>query len=406
MLNKISKDIRLVIQNFISLSALKVINTIVPFIALPYLISVIGFENYGMIVLGLSIITYLISFCMYGYGISGVRELATRIKSPLKMSVIVSNAISAQIVLLIIGTLLYLAIVFFTGLSNSLLLYLFFIPVLWGDSLFPSWYFQGVQKMKYVTFITAFVKILFTALVFILIKSENDFWMYSGILSAGSIISLISSFYIMYTHDIKMRLHFKRKKIIEELKNNFVVFLDNITPMLYNNTTQVVMGIVLPIGSLGVFDAIRKIVIIVSVFCSALSVSIFPYFNRNIEKFKQYNKYLILICLLVIIVVFLVHPVLLNLFSIERNKINTITLILLLIGQFGAAISMIFGTNYLIVMRKEKRVLTATTIASLIGFTITIPLIYFCGLLGGAMTIMISQVILGSLIYYFYKINK
>lgn len=389
-------------KNFVSLSILKIINTIVPFVALPYLIKTIGFSNYGIIVLGLSILTYLINICMYGYNVSGVRELVMHTHSRRKTACIVTKVLSTQVVLLFVCTIIYISIIFFSKLEEYSILYFCLIPVLWCDALFPSWYFQAVQKMKYITLITAFVKILFTILIFLLIKDKSDYWLYPIILSLGSIISLVLSFYMIYKQNIKFYITLRPKVILMQLKSNFTIFINNITPMLYNNTTQVIMGFVLPLSALGLFDAIRKIITIISVFYNVLSTSIFPYFNRNVESFQKYNKYIVILCFLMVAIVFFLCPFLFKLFSIERSQYNVKILLMLLLGQFGTAISMIFGTNYLIVVMQERKLLKATAIASLLGFFTSYPLIKLYGALGGSITIMTSQIILGGLVYYYY----
>ena len=61
-----NKDINRLVKNFFSLSVLKVINLILPFVTLPYLIKTLGLEKYGAIVLGLSLVAYFQSLTDYG----------------------------------------------------------------------------------------------------------------------------------------------------------------------------------------------------------------------------------------------------------------------------------------------------------------------------------------------------
>ena len=71
-----SEDIRRLLKNFFSLSVLKLINAILPFVTLPYLIKVLGFQQYGAIVLALSLIAYFQSITDYGFNLSATREIA------------------------------------------------------------------------------------------------------------------------------------------------------------------------------------------------------------------------------------------------------------------------------------------------------------------------------------------
>gem|GEM_PF-6145372 len=54
-------------DNFFSLSALKVLNLILPLVTLPYLIKVLGFHYYGAIILALSLVAYFQALTDYGF---------------------------------------------------------------------------------------------------------------------------------------------------------------------------------------------------------------------------------------------------------------------------------------------------------------------------------------------------
>ena len=51
------------------------------------------------------------------------------------------------------------------------------------------WFFQGIEKMKFVTLINVLAKVIFTVLVFIFIKSESDYLKVPIFNSLGFIVS-------------------------------------------------------------------------------------------------------------------------------------------------------------------------------------------------------------------------
>ena len=65
------------------------------------------------------------------------------------------------------------------------------------------------------------------------------------------------------------------------------------------------------------------------------------------------------------------------------------------IGIFFLALTVIYGTNYLIIMGKEKQLRNITFSSSIIGFAMSFPLIYFFNFIGAALTITITRGILG-----------
>ena len=70
-----SGEVKRLMENFFSLSVLKLVNAILPFVTLPYLIKVLGFQQYGAIVLALSVIAYFQAITDYGFNLSATREI-------------------------------------------------------------------------------------------------------------------------------------------------------------------------------------------------------------------------------------------------------------------------------------------------------------------------------------------
>lgn len=62
-----------------------------------------------------------------------------------------------------------------------------------------------------------------------------------------------------------------------------------------------------------------------------------------------------------------------------------------------------YGTNYLIVVHKEKTLRNITFLASFIGLIISWPLITTYSYIGAALTVCVSRVLLGSLVYVYAK---
>ena len=76
--------------------------------------------------------------------------------------------------------------------------YYSFIKVI-SLAFFPTWFFQGIEKMKYITIIDIFSKSLYTIAIFIFIDSESDYILVPLVSGAGYLIgTLLSLYYIFY----------------------------------------------------------------------------------------------------------------------------------------------------------------------------------------------------------------
>ena len=53
--------------------------------------------------------------------------------------------------------------------------YILAFGIVLGNAFFPIWFFQGMEQMKYITYLNLISKITFTILVFLLVNSEKDY---------------------------------------------------------------------------------------------------------------------------------------------------------------------------------------------------------------------------------------
>lgn len=397
-----SKDVRRLIENFFSLSILKLFNIILPFVTLPYLIKVLGFQKYGAIVLALSLIAYFQAITDYGFNLSATREISKHRHSNKQLSYIYSKTMLSKIVLLFFSLTIYFNIIFFIPLFRSdFLVYLLMCLPFIGQTFFPEWFFRGIEKMRYITIMDLMVKLTFTFGVFFLIKTSNDYWIYPLIFGICYILSSVFSNFFLYK---KLNINLIRinfSKLILNLKLGFPLFLNQFVPNLFNNTTNFIVGIILGKSAAGIFGVTRQVVQILTVFNSVVSTTFFPYLVKNKDKFNIYKNIYLFIYLIFCSIIWYFHEIIFNFLGLKYENLEIIFLFLVL-GAFSIVIYSIYATNYLIARGKDRVVMNITIFASVFGFIFAYPLIDFFGILGAAVNIFMCQLILavGSYIYF------
>lgn len=397
------EDVRRLFKNFFSLSVLKLVNAVLPFVTLPYLIKVLGLQQYGAIILALSLIAYFQSITDYGFNLSATREVAKHKKSREQLSFIYSKTLTSKIYLLIFSLIVIVPIISLVPqFEEDLLVYLLMCLMLIGQTLFPEWFFRGVEQMGYIAGLNFVVKMIFTIGVFALIKQPQDYWIYPLLLGLSYILISAYSYYII-TKSFNIRFYLiKKNKVFDNLKKNFPLFVNQFVPNLFNNTTNFLVGILLGKSAIGLFGAIRQILQILTVFNGVVSMVVFPYLTINKDKFDIFRKsYSVLFMLLVFILIFL-HTYILELIGINDPNASIVFYILLM-GVVSIVIYSIYATNYLIARGFDTVVMKVTIASSLIGFALSYPLIYYFGVVGGAINIFICQLILGLSAYYMYR---
>ena len=164
------------LKNIFSMVSLKGLEYLLALAILPYLVRVLGVEKYGTIVFMQSIIQYFVIIIDYGFNIITPRRIAIT-NDLLEQGEIFSSVIICKIILGTFLTLLFLIIYLFTFSLNFIDIKLFaalYLNVI-GNIMFPIWFFQGIQKMEYITVINILSRSITVIAIFLFVCTTEDY---------------------------------------------------------------------------------------------------------------------------------------------------------------------------------------------------------------------------------------
>lgn len=409
MLNKIisslkSQQGKVLLGNFFSLSALQLVGMLLPLITLPYVLRTIGYEKYGLIALALSLTAYFNSIVDYSFRITATRDVAVFRNSPKKLNLIYSKVITVKTLFLLFSLLVITVVVLvYPPFYKEKTLFFFSAFSLVGYALFPEWFFQGIEKMKYITIINVSVKIIFAFCIFIFIKEESDYMILPLMTSLGLLFSGIAGQYILI-RKYKIKYNFiSIKRLKKTISANTPIFINQFVPNLYNNSGAFLLGILATPYLLGIYTAIRKIVGLAETLLNIVSRVFFPYINKKRDAFHFYKKLMFFTGGIGIIAMILSYQIIFWFLDID-DPIALWILILLSFSIIGYITYDVFGLNYFIVRNQDRLVMKNTLIMSLSGFCVTIPMIYYFDIFGAAFSLLISRYLMGGgLLFKYYK---
>jgi len=391
-----SKDGKVLVENFISLSLLQVAGYLFPLITIPYLARVIGVDKFGEIAFASAVIIYCITIVDWGFNYTATRDVAKNRDNIEKISEIFSNVMWARLFLMavsfIILVIMILIVPKFQEMTPLLLITFCIVP---GHILFPEWLFQGLERMKYITILNLLAKLFFTIAVFVFIKEKSDFILQPLFVTFGFFLSGIISMYIIM---IKWNIKLYRPSLYSlksTIKKSADVFLNNLTPNLYNSFSTLLMGFLGGAVAVGKLDAGSKFVNVAQQFMTVISRTFYPFLIRRIDKHDLYTKINVYISLVVSLLLFICAPLLIKLFFTQEFYGAIPVLQIMSISIFFLSLSNIYGTNYMIIQGYEKQLRNITFISSIIGFALSFPLIYFFNYIGAAITVTLTRGILG-----------
>ena len=362
------QDFKVLLNNFFSLSVLKVLTYVLPLVTFPYLISVLGIEKFGLIMFAQATMYYfeiVVDFC---FNLSATREVALNANKPNKLNEIISAVFSIKFMLLVFSFLVLIAVVnlFDKFLQDSMLYYYSFLKVM-ALAFFPVWFFQGIEKMRYIAIIDIISKSIFTILIFVFIRSESDYLLVPLVSGVGYIIgSIIAVSYLF--------IKFRRSFIVcsfSDIKAYFyeslMFFLSRVSVSLYTTSNTFVLGLVTSSIMVGYYAVAEKLYMVIRQMYEPIVQVIYPYISksRNVSFFKKLYPIIILLNLIVIYVLWMFSPEIIQLVAKETFIESVKVFKILLVVAFIVVPSILIGYPFLAALGFKNDANYSTIVGSL-----------------------------------------
>lgn len=376
---KIIKN-NILLSNFLSLTTLQLFSYILPLITLPYLVTKLTEEFYGIVMFSQSFTMFFSIVIDFGFGLSAVREIASCKGNKRKIEEIYSSIIIIKSILLIISFFLLVTIIyFFSRFSQYQIIYLISFLYVIGQAYFPIWLFQGIEKMKFITIISIIIRIIFTSSIFIFIKDSSDFYLVPLINGVGTIIGAIIALYIIrYKLFIKFRLQ-SINNIIYYFKDSFKYFISRISVNIYTSSNAFILGILTNNVIVGYYSMAEQLYKAMISMMGPLINSLYPYMvkNKNIVLFKKIIIYLSILCFLGCVFLFFTDKYLLYfLYKDNTNDLTIIVFDIFILVFFIASLSSMLGYPFLGAMGYPDKANNSVIYGGLFHITL-LGLIYY-----------------------------
>lgn len=283
-------DKKVLFENTVAIALTQIVSYVMPLISLPYLSRVLGVEKFGLVFWAQACIQYFIMITDYGFNFSAVREISIERDKKDKVSDIFASVMGVKACLVLMCFILLTIIVFAVPKFRTewLLFYLTFFMVI-GYAMYPIWYFQGIEHMKYVTFMKIVSQSIFLTLIFLLIKSPADYQFVAILNSLGFIISGVIAIFIAVR---RFGLKLKRPSlegVKYQFKHSFEFFLANISRTVYTQTNSCVLGLIASPMLVGYYIAAEKIQNAIHMLTSPIGTTLYPYISKtkNVRLYKK-----------------------------------------------------------------------------------------------------------------------
>lgn len=400
-------DARVLLENFVSLSIVKATGYILPIITLPYLAKTIGVDKFGEIAFAASVIIYFQTFVDFGFNFIGVKNVA-RIKDNIhEVSKIFCNIMATRILLMLISFgLLILCISTITVFyENRLILLLTFLYIP-GYLFFPEWFFQAMEQMKYIAMLNLLSKLLFTLLVFIIIKEKKDFIYQPVLIALGYYTSgLISLFMIIKKFKVKFILP-DFNSIFMALKESWNMFLSLFLPNLYSNFSTILLRTYGGEVATGIYSGGSRFISLFNELSDVLSRTFYPFLARRLDKHSVFVIINGTISLIASLGLFFGAELLVRVFYTPEFSESVKVIRIMAISPFFLYLIDTYGVNYLVLINKMKVLRNIVLFCSLTGFLLSWFAVIKYNFIGVAVLLTFVRGIYGLLTWSYAKKHK
>src|ERR1035437_3006963 len=405
------------LSNFFSLSFIQGANYLIPLLILPYIVRIIGPEKFGLLSYAQTFIYYFTLIINYSFDYTATRDISRNREDSEKVSLIYSSVFFSKLILLAISTIIFMIIIYFVDKFNkNMQLYYLTYLINIGFVFFPSWFFQGIEKLTNTAIFNFLTKVVFALMVVFLIKTEDDFFIYAFSNSLAQIaIGVIAFFYALNSYKVRLVL-ISWSDIFKTYKEGLSIFFSNIAISLYTTTNLIILGFYTSETEYGYFSAALKIALVIhALVVLPMGLTLFPHIGKSIQQstkegiqiLKKYLKLVSIITFLLAIFVFLFAEELIVLIFGSQFISGTYYLKIMAFMPFVSGVNNLISAQGLLNMKKDRIYLTITLMTFLFSLMMNIALVPKYHGIGTAIIQLSSEIFMTTLAsYYLFKKNN
>jgi len=385
-------------KNFSYLVIVEILMKILPLVTVPYIVKTIGVEKFGIITFVYVFMSYFQLLTNYAFNALATKDISKFRMNIEEYSKVFWAIMINKTLLGLFSLVLFTIIVFYIPkLHSEWIVYVFSLGMLFNQILFPIWFFQGMEEMKYIAIFTFISRLLYTISIFIFINDENDYILIPLLNSLSLIlIGIVSLIFLFKRFNIVLALP-SRKMLRDYFIDGWHLFVSYITNSLYTQSNIILLGTISDYVVVGIYSLATTIlgafIQVVSQFNKVIYPRLAQYADQSIKlqiESKKFLKFYIIALIIISVGIFIFSNILITLLfgsgheqSIEILKILSVTLILSSLGGFY--------TRYMIIVSKQKIVLNITFKTMLVNFVLVVPFIIFFQGIGLAIAIVLVE---------------
>jgi len=386
-------------KNIVSNFILTASTILFPLITFPYITRTLSNASIGKVFFIDAFTQYFIIFSAIGIPFYGVREVA-RIKNDVeRRSKLVIELLLLQVILSVVFSSLFIGIHFFIPqLKGSWDLIKISCLTIIANAFLIEWFYQGIENFAYITKRSLIIKVLSVVSILVLVKADHDYTIYYLILSAVVLFNAM-----LNTGNYFKKFHAKfndKLNVKQHLKPLLILFSINVSVSIYAILDTVILGFLTSDKDVSLYNVPLKLVKMYWLVVSGVGTTLIPrmsalFVEKDVDGISALlSKSLSIVFLLTLpfcfFCIFFSKEIL---FLIAGEKYLHATLVIKILSVVPLIIGVcnVMGTQFLLPIGHERKILYATIIGLIISLAFNFALIPHLKSEGAAITCVLAE---------------
>lgn len=400
-------------KNMIFKFLLNVFNLVIPIIIGPYVLRVLGPELMGTINFSQTIYGYFFIFAGFGVYQYGLREISRVRDDKKKLSQVFSSLFVLTLITNIITSIVYVIFVSYNYSGSEIYVACMILTFnLLANIFYTEWVNEGLENYDFITIKTIIIRAAYVVLLFVLVKSSNNFKEYMVLLVISTFLNNIISF--IY---IKKRVKFDLKNLtlMKHIKPMFLVVILSNANVLYTSLDRFFLGEYISMDSVAYYTTAQNISNIINTLLMTVIYVTIPRMSNYLakESHKEYEKLLDKISKMYFIILF---PAAIGMYVLAKeiiliyggseyvNAIPMLQVFSIYIITLG--FETILANQVMYIKGKEKEQVKINFVGGTVNLILNIILLVF-GIFDGTtavITTMMANIVVVSLEYMYVRL--
>lgn len=397
--------------------AMQVLNLLFPILAIPYTTRLFGPEILGEVNFANSVVQYFILIASAGIPVYATREIAKARDDASLLRQKFKELAILQIVFTVLSLLIYLiVIVSIERFRNYIYVYIFLGLQVLSYAFNFVWFLQGIEKYRYAAISTFISKLVNVILIFTLLKTREDFYIYAFIvgitLLINAAINMLCSINLLKHFKSEEKLNINYSTVKSHVYSIMVFFLSNVAIKVYTAMDQTMLGVLDSSESVAYYSMSIRLEKVVVTLITSMAVVMIPRIsnsikNNKLEDVKNYVSMSInivyLIAIPAIFGVLAIGEEIIPIFLGEEflQSIGVFKLVSSLFIIIG--LSNVFGMQIMIPYGKEKKFTIILSVAAVLNFIANLILIPKLSYYGATFATIFAELVVTVWMYFEVK---